>query len=104
MEVVCELDVTLSYDPEMPDSPERYISELLMISIRECLTRCNHYTLTSMYAHGIDILHITHGDTVIIHITDDFVLELFPSDETLIDDDLMRVGKGFLQEWYEFRA
>ena len=44
-------------------------------------------------AHGVKVLHVTHGDHVALVVAHDLVLDLFPTGDALFHQDLMDGGK-----------
>lgn len=101
MRIIGKLDIAFSDDTEVSDRLQCYISELLVVTVGEGLARCDDDTLACMDSHRVDVLHIAHCDTGIMRITDNLVLEFLPSHETLVDDDLMGIGEGLLEECEE---
>ena len=47
-----------------------------------------------MDTERVEVLHITDGDTVVVAVTDDFVLDFLPSLEALLYEDLRGEGEG----------
>ena len=44
----------------------------------------------------IDVLHVADRDAVILGIADHLVLDLFPTFQVLLDEDLWSVGEGIV--------
>ena len=57
-----------------------------------------------MYAHGVKVFDGTDNDTVILAVTDDFHLILFPSKQRLFNKDLRdrRSLKSAFYDLFEF--
>ncbi len=47
-----------------------------------------------MDTQGVEVLHVAHGDAVVVCVTDDLVLDLLPALERLLDQNLGREGQG----------
>ena len=51
-----------------------------------------------MYAQGIEVLHVAHGDTVIIAVAHHLILYLLPPLQALLHQHLWREGEGLLRQ------
>ena len=47
-----------------------------------------------MNTERVEVLHITDGDTVVVAVTDDLVLDFLPALEALLYEDLRGEGEG----------
>ena len=47
-----------------------------------------------MDTEWVEVLHITDGDTVVVAVTYDFVLDFLPALEALLYEDLRGEGEG----------
>ena len=92
--VECELDVAASLDPEGADDLQRGGSEALVVVIREREAGGDDYALPCVDAHGVEVLHVADDDAVVRGIPHDLVLVLLPSEDALLDEDLMDPGVG----------
>ena len=54
-----------------------------------------------MDSQGVEVLHVTYGDTVIVFIAYYFVLNFLPSLQRFLNQHLWREGKGFLGQLVE---
>ena len=70
----------------------------MVLRIGERLGRCNNNTLASMNAQRIEILHITHGDAIVVTVTHHLVLYLLPTLQRLLHQHLRREGEGFFSQ------
>jgi len=86
------LDVTLANDAQVADNLDGSGTEHMVLLIRQSLTRSNDDTVTSVDTERVEVLHIANGDTVVGGIADDFVLNLLPALEGLLNQNLG--GKG----------
>jgi hypothetical protein len=65
------------------------MEELALLSA-ECLSRSNYDRLTCMDSERVEVLHITDSDAVVITVTHYLILDLLPSLERLLDENLRR--------------
>eukprot|EP00158_Paraphelidium_tribonemae_P009904 Partr_v1_DN28995_c0_g1_i1_m25773 len=93
------LDIAFAYDTQVPDHVDGGGSQHIVILIRQRLRRGNNYGITSMNAEWIKILHVTNGDTVVIDITDNLVLNFLPSLHTTLNQHLRTDGKRLLTQY-----
>ena len=84
----CVLNVTLTDNSEMSHNFDGSISEKHVLIVRQRLRGCNDNTLTRVESHGIEILHVTHRDAVVLGISHYFVLALFPSSNISLHKNL----------------
>ena len=70
------------------------LAELVVFVISQRLRGSDDDTLTGMDTEWVEVLHITDGDTVVVAVTYDFVLDFLPALEALLYEDLRREGKG----------
>ena len=66
----------------------------MVFVIRQRLRGSDDDTLTRVDTERVEVLHITDGDTVVVAVTDDFVLDFLPALEALLHEDLRGEGKG----------
>ena len=92
--VECELDVAASLDPEGADDLQRGGSEALVVVIREREAGGDDYALPCVDTHGVEVLHVADDDAVVRGIPHDLVLVLLPSEDALLDEDLVDPGVG----------
>ena len=76
----------------------------MVFAVGECLRRCDDDTLAGVDAEGVEVLHVADGDAVVVGVADDFVLDLFPAFEALLDEDLVGVAERVLGSLYELLA
>ena len=46
-------------------------------------------TLAGVDSHGVEVLHVTDDDAVVVGVPHDLVLVLLPSEDGLLDEDLV---------------
>mmetsp|Transcript_788 Transcript_788/g.1341 ORF Transcript_788/g.1341 Transcript_788/m.1341 type:complete len:332 (+) Transcript_788:1885-2880(+) len=95
------LDVALSNDSKVANDLNSGPPKHEVLPVGECLGRCDNDTVTSVDAEGVEILHVTNRDTVVPAVPDDFVLDLLPAAEVLVDEDLVGSGESLLGELHE---
>ncbi len=88
------LDVALADDAEVADGLEGDGPEAVVLLVRQRLRRGDDDALPGVDAHGIEVLHVADRDAVVGPVPDDFVLDLLPAVEVLLDEDLGRGGEG----------
>jgi hypothetical protein len=88
------LNVTLANDTKMSDNLDGSASEHVVLLIAQGLTGGNDNRVTSVDTKRIKVLHVAHGDTVVVGIADHLVFNLLPALERLLDKDLRGEGQG----------
>ena len=68
---------------------ERGVSHELVFLIRQGLSGCYRNRVTGVDAHGIEILNRTNDDAVVVLVSNDLHLKLFPTNERFIDKQLI---------------
>jgi hypothetical protein len=66
----------------------------VVLFVRKGLTGSNDDTVTGMDTQRVKVLHVADSDTVVSGVTDDFVLDLLPALEGLLDQDLGSKSQG----------
>ena len=67
----------------------------MILAVGKRLRRRHHDAFARVNAQGIDVLHITDGNTVVVFIANNLVFDLFPAAEVFFDQDLRGIGKCF---------
>lgn len=88
------LDVTLANDTEMSDNLDGSASEHVVLLIAQGLAGGDDNRVTSVDTKRIKVLHVAHGDAVVVGIADHLVFDLLPALERLLDKDLRGEGQG----------
>ena len=78
----------------MADDADSDLSELVVLIIGQGLRGSYDDTLPGVDTEGVEVLHITDRDAVIIAVTHDLVLDFLPSLEALLYEHLWGEGKG----------
>ena len=90
-----ELDVALADDAEVPRRANGDGAQQLVLGVVQRLRRRHDDRLARVDPHGIEVLHVAHGDAVVGRVTDDLVLDLLPAAQALLDQHLWRTaGEG----------
>ena len=61
--------------------------------VGQSLARRDHDRFTGVNSHRVHVLHVADRHTVVVGIPHDFVLDLFPAAQALLDEHLRRVGE-----------
>ena len=75
------------------------LAELVVFVIRQRLRGSDDDTLTGMDTERVEVLHITDGDTVVVAVTYDLVLDFLPALEALLYEDLRGEGEGLATQF-----
>ena len=87
--IQCPLDVRAAgLDADLAQNCDRAVPHPLIFLVREGERRSDRNRVAGMDSHGIDVLDRTDDDRIVRDIPDDLHLEFFPSQETLVDQDL----------------
>ena len=70
------------------------LAQEVIFGVGEGLRGGYHYALASVDSEGIEILHIAHGDAVVVAVADYFVFYLFPALQRLLHQHLGGEGEG----------
>ena len=65
-----------------------------ILAVGQSLRRCNDDRISSVNSKRVKVLHITNSNTVVTRIPNDLILQLLPSSQILINDDLITRSKG----------
>ena len=95
------LHIALAHNTYVPDDLDGKSTQLVILRVGQRLRRSNHDALARMNAEGIEVLHVTDRDTVVVAVAHYLILYLFPPFERLFDQHLRREGKGFLAQRIE---
>ncbi|GFF30855.1 LOW QUALITY PROTEIN: hypothetical protein IFM46972_03049 [Aspergillus udagawae] len=88
------LHVTFSNDTQVADDLDGSRTEHVVLFVRKGLTGGNDDTVTGMDTQGVKVLHVADSDTVVSGVTDDFILDLLPALEGLLNQDLGSKSQG----------
>ena len=62
----------------------------MILSIAQGLGWSDDDTLTGMDSQWVEVLHVTNGDTVVVTVTNDLILNLLPALQALLYQYLWR--------------
>ena len=85
----------------MADDLDRQGAELVVFTVGECLRRSYDNALAGMDAQWVEILHVAHGDAIVVPVAHNFIFNLFPSFKALLDEYLWRERESLLAESVE---
>ena len=84
----------------MAYNPDGKFTKIVVLGIRQGLGWGNNDAFSRMDAERVEILHVADGNAVVIFVTDNLVLYLFPAFQGFLHKDLRREGErlaaGFL--------
>ena len=89
-----KLDVTFSNHTNVPDDLDRGSPQHVVLVVAQCLTGSNNNGFSSVDSQWINILHVTHGEAIVVGIPDHLILHFFPSLHRFIDQQLAGLSKG----------
>mmetsp|Transcript_18061 Transcript_18061/g.42645 ORF Transcript_18061/g.42645 Transcript_18061/m.42645 type:complete len:263 (+) Transcript_18061:2073-2861(+) len=72
----------------MADHLHGRLAQHVVFFVAECLGWRHHNTFTSVDSKRIKVLHVADGDTVVISIAHNFILDFLPPLHALFDEDL----------------
>ncbi len=70
----------------------------MVVGVRQGLRRSHHDTFAGVDAQRVEVLHVADSDAVVEAVANDFILDLFPSFERLLHQDLRRERQGLFAE------
>jgi hypothetical protein len=88
------LDIALANDTQVTDDLDGSGTEHVVLLIRQSLGGSDNDTVTSVDTQRVKVLHVAHGDTVVISVANDLVLDLLPALEGLLDENLGSQRQG----------
>ena len=95
------LHVTLTHDTDVTYNLNGQSPQFVVLRVRQCLRGSYHDTLTRMDAKGIEVLHVTHGNAVVVAVSYHLVFYLLPTLQTLLHQYLGRECEGFLSQFVQ---
>ena len=63
----------------MSDDLQSTLAQPVVLIVAQGLRRCNHYGLTCVDTHGVEILHVADSDAVVVLVPHHFVLQFLPT-------------------------
>ncbi len=90
--VVSELDVRAADDADVLDDLVGLFLETVHDVLRDGQHGSRAEGVAGVDTHGVDILDEADRDHVVVLVTDDFELELFPAGDTFLNEDLVDEG------------
>ena len=91
-----KLDVALAHDAEVTDALDGDVLQHLHLLILQRTGRRNDDALAGMDAEGVEVLHRSDGEAVVVGIADALELYLLPSLQAFLHEHLWRKGEGTL--------
>jgi len=98
-----KLNVTFPDNAQAADDLQRNAAKLMVLFVSQRLAGSDDDTLSGMNSKRIDVLHVAHGNTVVVLIAHDFVFELFPTRQVFLNQNLCRMGEGFADKEQQLR-
>ena len=85
-----ELDVrSARLDPDAPDAGEGVVAHRLVFDVRQRLRGGDGDRVAGVHTHGVEVLDRAHHDAVVHPVAHDLELELLPSRDGPLDQDLV---------------
>ena len=88
------MDVALPDHLEVADHVGGGGAEHVVLPVGQSLAWSHHDALPGVDAQGVQVLHVAHGDAVVVGVPHHLVLHLLPALQALVNDQLAGVGKG----------
>jgi len=96
------LHVTFAHDADVTHNLDAQLAELMILAVGERLRRSDHDRLAGMDAERVEILHVTHRDTVVVTVSHHLIFYLFPAFQTLLHQYLGRERECLFTEFGQF--
>ena len=77
------------FNTNLAQYSERGVSHELVFLIRQGLSGCYRNRVTGVDTHGIEILDRTDDDAVVVLVSNDLHLKLFPTNKRFVDEQLI---------------
>ena len=90
--IQCILRIAAALDAKLADNAQAGAAEHLIFMVRQRLRRSHNDGIARVYTNRIEVLHVADRDAVIIAITHDLILDLFPAGHTALDEHLANHG------------
>ena len=88
-----KLYVTAAGDVQLADDIQRRASQHLVLLIPQRLRRRRHDAVTGMYAHRIQIFHITNGNACAVGVPHHLILDFLPARNAALHQDLAHTAQ-----------
>ena len=72
----------------MTHDADSELAQLVALASGEGLCRSYYDTLTGVDTEGVEVLHVTYGDAVVIGVAHYLILDLLPTLEALLNEHL----------------
>ena len=95
------LDVALAHDAQVADTPAAEGLQLLHLLLRQRTGGSHHDALAGVYAQRVEVLHRSHGETMVVGVADNLELNFLPALQALLHQDLLGEGEGALGQFQE---
>ena len=86
----------------MADDVDGDLAQEMVFVVGQGLRRSDHDALAGVDAERVEILHVTDRDAVVVAVAHDFVFDLFPAAQRLLDEDLRGEGEGLAGHRLQF--
>ena len=88
LRVVGILHIALSHDSYVANYLYCEFAKQVVIVVAECLRRSHHDTLSGVDSERVEVLHVAHGDAVVIAVAHHLIFHLFPALERFLNEHL----------------
>ena len=86
----------------MTDDLDGQCTQLMVFRIGQCLRGSNHDRLARMDAQRVEVLHVTHGDAVVVAVAHYLIFDFLPALQTLLHQHLRGERESLLGQFIEF--
>src|SRR5690606_13713510 len=83
-----ELHIAAAFDIQGPNDAQAGRAQQLIFAVGQRLARRNDDAVAGMYADRVEVLHVTHDDTVVIRVAHNLVLDFLHARDALLDQTL----------------
>ena len=99
-----ELDIAAPLDAQAANDVQARGAEQLVLFVRQRLAGRDHDAVPGVRSHGIQVLHVAHGDAVVGAVADDLVLDFLPAHQGALQQYLAdrACGQTALHNGQEF--
>ncbi len=100
--VVGILHVALANDTDVADNLDSERTQVMIVVVAEGLRGCYNDTLAGVDAERVEVLHVADGDTVVVAVAHNFVLNFLPALERFLNEHLGRERESFFYQRNKF--
>ena len=95
------LNVAFAHDTDVADNLHRQFLQHLQLTLVERAGGSYHDRLAGVDTQRVEVLHTCNGEAVVVAVADNLELDLLPTFERFLDQNLLRVGERAFAQRYE---